>query len=476
MQLAQAHRLRAMLLAGLRDTVSQIFDVLYEQNSQNALLLLQAMSQLDKEASLLDDAVTMVMPSIWDVSPFFTSVYQDCANDSIRKLIVNDPSPDLFRFIATELQQRTSSVILKPSNSVLVEHFTNHIVQKLDEWCMNLMRSETQAFTARTVAPETDADNTYSMHSAVIISRIFNQQAEHAIQSGDKLVFTKFVLRGISVLERMQAAWISLIDVEIERYLRPGASSERTPGLVEYAIALANDQFKCSLFTTSFEERYSSNVTAHDRQAVSEAFAGLHAGYESVSTHCSDAILSNIGHDIKPAAKELFSSDWLESRSSAMAQILETIRDYLDDCREHLLPAPFAALVLKQLDDLLVLYLHRLIRAKNLKTHALNFIRDDITSARALFVIYMPAESVSARLQLMDRVIGLLGVSKNLVVLEFWSFAKEEGPNLSFVEAVLRARDDMDWVDVAKIMQVLKRKVQGEPQLGLIRLHLPFCC
>lgn len=49
-----------------------------------------------------------------------------------------------------------------------------------------------------------------------------------------------------------------------------------------------------------------------------------------------------------------------------------------------------------------------------------------------------------------------------MVFLPYWTFAKAHGPNLAFLDALLRARDDMDKADAVSLMESAKRKVKQE--------------
>lgn len=49
-----------------------------------------------------------------------------------------------------------------------------------------------------------------------------------------------------------------------------------------------------------------------------------------------------------------------------------------------------------------------------------------------------------------------------MVFLTYWTFAKAHGPQLSFLEALMRARDDLDKSDVSAIMESARRKVKQE--------------
>lgn len=49
-----------------------------------------------------------------------------------------------------------------------------------------------------------------------------------------------------------------------------------------------------------------------------------------------------------------------------------------------------------------------------------------------------------------------------LVGEQYWPFRKKYGPNLTFVEAIMKARDDLDRGAVSDIMDSVKRKVRAE--------------
>lgn len=58
--------------------------------------------------------------------------------------------------------------------------------------------------------------------------------------------------------------------------------------------------------------------------------------------------------------------------------------------------------------------------------------------------------------------LGLITSSSTMAFLSYWTFAKTNGPQLAFVEHVLRARDDLEKSDVTAVMDSAKRKVAAE--------------
>ena len=59
-------------------------------------------------------------------------------------------------------------------------------------------------------------------------------------------------------------------------------------------------------------------------------------------------------------------------------------------------------------------------------------------------------------------IVSMLEASKCLVFLSYWSFAKVHGPNIAFVENLMKARGDLDRTAVGEVMESIKRKVKDE--------------
>ena len=75
------------------------------------------------------------------------------------------------------------------------------------------------------------------------------------------------------------------------------------------------------------------------------------------------------------------------------------------------------------------------------------------------FSTLKPAKDPEVDFEIIDLVLGLLEASKSMVFLSFWSFAKIHGPNIAFVEGLMKARGDLDRTAVNEVM---KQKVKEE--------------
>jgi hypothetical protein len=73
-----------------------------------------------------------------------------------------------------------------------------------------------------------------------------------------------------------------------------------------------------------------------------------------------------------------------------------------------------------------------------------------------------PAKELESYFEVVEMVLSLLEASKSLAFLSFWSFAKVHGPNLAFVESLMKARGDLDRSSVNEVMDSIKRKVKEE--------------
>ncbi|KAH7099463.1 exocyst complex component Sec6-domain-containing protein [Auriculariales sp. MPI-PUGE-AT-0066] len=446
--IAQANHYHDMLLARLRESILDRFALEYEKDKHDPALVLRNISWAEGELQTLEVDITPVFPASWSMSKAFLETYRQGIAETIKSLVVDNPGPEFFHFLSQDLRRRDGR-LFEGSHAVLVEQTVSSIVKMLDEWCTTVIQKERDIFISRTSAPEVNADGRYGMNATVDLAEIVNQHGDLAAACGDTDVFCQVAAQSIDVLIRIQTQWIAVLDRELERHISDDEAQQPPPGLVEFVIALANDQAAAADFADG------PGPGAADMKA---RFAQLRAGYSTVAYHCTRLIVALVALDVKPAAKALFTTN-----SETMPQILETTRDYLDDCRAHLHPTLFASLVRETLDELTMLYLHRLIRAKKLKPPGcVELVRTHCEALRGLFAQYIPKDEVTYRLEVTDHVLGLLGVSKSLLFLEFWRFAKAHGANLGFVEALLKTRDDLDWMDVSKLMQGFKKKVEEE--------------
>jgi len=109
------------------------------------------------------------------------------------------------------------------------------------------------------------------------------------------------------------------------------------------------------------------------------------------------------------------------------------------------------------------MYLNALANSPKLKMPAATErIKDDVDDAFRLFLNYKTQKELENYFEVLDLILGILEASKDIVFLSYWSFAKKHGPNLAFVEGLVKSRGDLDRSGASDVMDSIKRKVKDE--------------
>lgn len=382
----------------------------------------------------------------------------------------------------------------------LIEDYLKLIVRKMDEWSANLMKTEIADFAAREQPPEIDADGFYGMQGAVILFQMLNQQIDLALDSNQGSILARVVEEANRVMRTIQSQWIKLLEEEFKKQVE---KPEEVPGgLVEYVIALANDQIKSADFTEALNLRLEPLVSSKYKGPVADKLNDAMDGYLDVAKKCVQILIDVIFNDLKPATKSLLTAAWYSE--TPMTQVIETLKDYLvEDYQAHLNPNLFDLLIEDIIDTFLITYLAAIRRAPKLKIpSAVNRIREDIDAAFNFFTMFKSKTELKGYFDVIESVLTLISASKMMIFLDvstfsimthcailtlslsilstsqYWPFRKKFGANLSFMEAIMKARDDLDRSAVTDIMDSVKRKVNSEvvaePETPSIFTRLPL--
>jgi hypothetical protein len=301
---------------------------------------------------------------------------------------------------------------------------------------------------------------------------VINQQTELALDSNQGAVVAKVVDEFNRTMRHIQSSWLRIIEGEFNRQV---STPDQVPGgLVEYLMALANDQVKSADFTEALSTRLESLVSDKYKTPIADKLNDAMDGYLEVAKRCIQILIDTIFNDIKPAVRILFTTSWYVDEP--IHQIIETISDYMGDYQARLSPSLFDLLVDDIVDTFLITYLAALRRATKLKIpSAVTKMREEVKRAFEFFTQYKPqneleqyfevvsplSHSKGASIRLitlalqLDHCIRILSASKQMFYLDYHAFAKRYGTasTLAYVEALLRARADMDKSDVKDIVR-----------------------
>jgi exocyst complex component 3 len=466
---------RHKLIDALKDSIKSAFQSHFDEYAQDPLGYIETLGWIYKDIIRIKDDVDPLFPDDYEIVPMLIKTYHRTLNDMIVRLVNNSPEAKVlldlhvwikeYRVSMKELEVPSAwlqPALLDGKSQDLIEDYAKLIVSKLDEWTKNLMREETTKFSFRTNPPDQADDGQLGMEGVVDFFQLVNQQCDLALDSSQGAVLTRVVTECANVMRRAQGEWLSAVSQEVK------AQTENKPedvpgGLVEYVIALANDQLKSADHVEALSARLEPLVSEKYKAVISTKLNEAIDGYLDVAKKCTQSLVEFVFNDVKTATKNLITPAWYNE--PLMIQIIETMRDYMGDYQTQLNPSIFDILVEDLLDTFLIVYLTAFRRAPSRVLRlpiAIDRIREDVSAAFEFFATYKKSEDLEVNFEIMDQVLSMIGASSQMVFMDYWTFAKIHGPQLAFVEAVMRARDDLDRPMVGEIMETLRRKVKEE--------------
>ncbi|KAI0305954.1 exocyst complex component Sec6-domain-containing protein [Multifurca ochricompacta] len=281
--------------------------------------------RLVKKAAKLDAASKSAacFPPEWDIHSHFVWEYHRALDSTIQRLVASEPDATALLTLHAWLKEYKSG-----NEQSLIDDYLKLIVKKLDEWSTNLMRTAVAEFISRAEPPELDADEQYGMEDAVIFFQIVNQGVDAAMERS--------------------------VDASDRRRVQENDGAPRPVGLVEYVIALANDQIKSADYAEALSAHPELLVSEKYHVIINERFKDAIDGYLDVAKKCTQTLIDIIFNDLRPAAKQIFQGPWYDG---IIVQAVETIRDYMLEYQTYLNTSLLELLVKDLLDRFLVRYL-----------------------------------------------------------------------------------------------------------------------
>lgn len=470
---------RPKLMESLDEANKELFDECWSRfgEQEGHANFLEHLDWVYKDLDFVKQEMTSLFPSDYNIFRSYVKSYHKHLGALLRRKILDtDPEASVLLTLYQFSQEYKSTVTkelgaeeswLTPSllggkEQTIIDDYLGLITRKIDEWTANLMSDEVREFVGRTNAPDEGADGTYGLQYAAILFQMVNQQIDVAADSNQGSILSRAVSHACKAMRTSQATWLRVLEQEFKKQRDAKSTDDVTQGLVEYVIALANDQLKSAdygeVLMTRVEAMVSSKYKAQIREEVDNAING----YLDVSKRCTQVLVDLVFADLRPALKELFVfPQWYNE--GVLTTIVETIRDYTSDYSERLHADLFDVLCNDLMDRFIVAYLGGLRSASKLRMPtAGDRIRADIEESRSMFSAFKPMEEVVAKFEPIELLCSVVTSSATMVFLSYWTFAKAHGSQLAFLESLMRARDDLDKADVTAIMESARRKVKQE--------------
>ncbi|KAI5791668.1 exocyst complex component Sec6-domain-containing protein [Peziza echinospora] len=420
-----------------------------------------------------------LMPPKWNIFETYLNIYHGLMHDFLKSL-VEKPDLDggcLLKVILwnTEYTKNMKALGIKATDLTprlldgkedeLVKEYLHLIVNSMEKWMDKIIADDTKDFINRPQTLEYDENKNAGMPGAIVMFQMINQQIEVALDSNKGSVVAGVVDECVRMLKNRQNVWQKVMKEEVEAYCQnPDDAAE---GILEYSIAVANDQLKCAGYAESTSAKTAPLLSRKFAEQVTQSLDSAIEGYVATAEACIDRCVDIIFQDLKPAFALLFTPSWYGGEQ--MSNIIATIRSYLLDPCEQMLNADLFIGLVENLSEVTLQTYLSAIRNKGAKLHiaeACEQIRNDVVVGYQFFTEFLPPEQVKASWSVLEYFMGLISEPKDSLYTKYEQF-KEAYWDLSpaWVEAVVKAREDSsrDLVNVVKKQEPYV--VSGKPTI-----------
>lgn len=466
---------RHKMLDAMESRIKAKFERSFEECHGDQLAFVQGLDDwLYADVVRIKDEIEQLFPADFQIVEWYIKRYHKTLNVMLTRIVESGPDAqvllELHAWIKKYRQNMKQEVpvewltppLLDGRAQDLIEDYVKLIITKLDEWTINLQREETNKFRLRESEPQLTPEGLFGMDGVVDFFALVNQQIDLSLESNQGAVLARVVTESGRVMHRVQTEWNQLVASEAHAQTEK-RQEELAPGLVEYVMALANDQLRAADYTEALQARLEPLVSDKYKPTITDRLNEAIDGYLDVAKRCTNALVEFVFNDLRPATSKLFTPEWY---SGAMSQqVIETMRDYMNDFQSHLNGSLFDILVDDMVDAFIITYLTALRRAQSKSLRmpkAAEALRRDMENAFDFFTHYKAPQDVEASFEIMNLVCSMLEASSEMVIMDWYTFAHGHGPQIQFVESILRARDNLDRGEITDILDSLRRRVAEE--------------
>ena len=454
-----------------------------EQMTESKQAFLEDPSKLEKnlkwffnDLNAVKQGMVPLMPKKWRIFQTYGKVYHKIMHDFLIGMI-DDPDtssanmlsilnwPEKYYKKMTKLGFKDELVpqVLDGRESELVRDFRQLIIKFLDQWIDRIFKTEKKDFAERNVdGSNLDADEYgyFRTRNLVDMWRMLQEQIDAATNSERQDVTEGVVDAMILRLKSRQQNWQKMLDDEAARYFGNIPELEGFQALQDWLIATANDQIACIddnedegrfAYLSSFQNKFKPLVSPQYLERAEEEISTLRDGYVDLSTHCVAKFAQLIfAVDFRTVMPDFFTPKWYTA--FAMKQMVVTFEEYVGDYKTVIHHSLLDIFIEELADELLIRYL------SSVKNKGAKFKRndpykdklfDDIQTAFGFFnSAYLSpdvTETIKEKWKVTQPFLQLIEIDKASVPEAFAAFKADYWDlQLSWVEAVLRARDDFD--------------------------------
>ncbi|MCJ1443681.1 MAG: SNARE-binding exocyst subunit S6 [Stictis urceolatum] len=415
-----------------------------------------------------------LMPRKWKIYRTYTDIYHRHMHDWLISLIddkdkcssaqilsIVDYRAKYYKYMK-KLAWRPEDLqpdLLDDREVELIREWRQLIVKSVDEWMGRMFAVDRTSFLSASVDNlDKDANGYFRTKTLSDMWRMLREQLQVAGDSGRQDVVEGVVDEMCRALKRRLANWTQLITDEAERYSKSGTDPDGVMNLQDWLVALANDQIACVDdnpdveqwgYLSRFQQEFGKLVGPEYRARADQEIEAIRDSYFELATHCVQSFVALIfAIDFKPVMPEFFTTKWYSE--FGLKRMVSTFEDYYSDYEPALHNSLVDVFVEQLADSLLIAYLS-CVRNKGAKFRRQDPFTDKVgDDVRAAFVFFEKFPGVDfglvkGRWKATHHMVRLLEADKAGVPdayeackRDFWDV------QLSWVEAVLRGRDDYE--------------------------------
>ncbi|RDA82505.1 hypothetical protein CP532_3182 [Ophiocordyceps camponoti-leonardi (nom. inval.)] len=480
----------------IRVSAEQQLEQARDEFLDDASRLDKAMKWYYNDLNAVKMGMTPLVPRRWNVTKTYADVYHGLMHDFLVGMIDDGETssahtleiagfPEKYYKKMAKLGFRPEDLtphVIDNREAELVDGFRQLIVKFLDEWIDRILAQERRDLAERGTAEGSNLDQDeygyFRTKNLVALWRMLREQVDAAANSERADVVEGVVDAMFLRLRGRQQAWQRMLEDEAtaacEAATAAAGPADGFQALQDWLVATANDQIACVDdnedegrlgYLSSFRQKVESSVTAGYLERADDEVASLRDGYLDLSTWCINRFAQLIfAVDFKSVMPDFFTARWYGS--ATMKQISATFDEYVADYRQVLHHSLVDIFVEILADELLVRYLS-CVRNRGAKFRRTDAFRDkifaDVATAFSFFASLPNPDvchSIKQTWRVTEPFLALLDADRDSLPDAFADFKTAYWDlNISWVEAVLRARDDFDR---AMLNSVLARGAQIE--------------
>lgn len=461
-------------LTAIKVHAEKLFDEARQTFLEDPSRLEKSLRWFFNELNAVKQGMVPLMPKKWRIFQTYGEIYHGLMHDFLIGMI-DDPDtsssnmlailhwPDIYYTKMAKLgfkQDQLVPQVLDSRENELVRDFRQLVIKYLDEWLDRIFATEKKDFAERNVDGsnlDNDEYGYFRTKNLVDMWRMLQEQVDAAGNSQRADVVEGVISAMLLRLKARQRTWQQMLDSEADKYMGNTPDLDGFQALQDWLVATANDQIACIddneeegrlAYLSNFRQKFESLVSPAYLERVDAEISDLRDGYVDLSTHCIAKFAQLIfAVDFKTVLPEFFTPKWYPN--TAMKQMMVTFDEYVGDYKTVLHHSLLDIFIEELADELLIRYLS-CVRNKSAKFRRQEPFQDklfeDVSTAFEFFGSFAEVgETIKQKWRVTEPFSQLLLADKATIPEVFAAFKTDYWDlQLSWVEAVLRSRDDFD--------------------------------